>query len=51
MLCCVVLCCVVLWAKYEQKQRKRRAAQIRKILGERLDLDGQINAKLYEILS
>ena len=29
----------------------RRAAQIQQILGERLDLDGSIIEKLYEILN
>ena len=33
------------------KQYKRRTAKIWQIKGERLNLDGQINQELYEILS
>ena len=34
-----------------KQEKDKRTAQIWQILGERIDLDGQINEKLYEILS
>ena len=43
--------CIIGFVWYAVKQRKRRMVKFCQINGERVNFDGQINQKIYEIMS